>query len=123
MSFFEKPHAQKEEIVPLFLKAKDISAQGYEEAGGFVVQAGAQVVKDESASIHNYLSRLRKVLLSKGLLEDDGTVYRLTQDYPFASPSTASAVLLGQNRNGRTDWKDRNGRSLKKIQEAATESP
>ena len=123
VSFFEIPHAQEEERQALFLKAKGISARGYEDATGFVVQAGAQAVKEESASIHNFLSSLRKDLLSRGLLEDDGTVYRLTQDYPFGSPSTASAVLLGQNRSGREDWKDRNGRSLKRIQEAAVESP
>ena len=122
VSFFERPSSQAKERQHLFLKAKGISARGYEDAGGFVVQSGSQAVKDEVASIHSHLSNLRTTLLSLGLLEDDGTVYRLVQDYPFGSPSTASGVLLGRSSNGRTDWKDGDGRSLRRIQETAMES-
>ena len=42
----------------------------------------------------------------------------LTQDYTFASPSMAAGVLLGRTANGRTEWKDAKGRTLKKLQEA-----
>jgi hypothetical protein len=56
----------------------------------------------------------------KGLLSDDGSMLRLTQDYTFASPSTAAGVLLGRSSNGRTEWKDVKGRTLKEIQEAET---
>ena len=122
VSFFEKPRTQEKKRQDLFLKAKDISARGYEDAGGFVVRSGSQAVKDEVASIHAYLSNQRKALLSHGLLEDDGTVYRLVQDYVFSSPSTASGVLLGRPSSGLADWKDGNGRSLRRIQEATFES-
>ena len=123
VSFFNKPRSQENRRQDLFLKGKGISAQGYEDAGGFVVRSGSQAVKEEVASIHTYLSNQRKALLSHGLLEDDGTVYRLVQDYVFSSPSTASGVLLGRASSGPAEWKDRNGRSLRTIQEAAMESP
>ena len=87
-----------------------------------VVQTGSQAAKDETPSIHAYLSDLRKALRRQGILKDDGTTYRLTQDYSFNSPSTAAGVLLGRASNGRAEWKDSNGRSLKEIQQAAAET-
>lgn len=49
---------------------------------------------------------------------DEGAYYRLTQDYTFNSPSTAAGVLLGRSANGRIEWSDAQGRTLKEIQEA-----
>ena len=44
----------------------------------------------------------------------------MTQDYTFSSPSTASGVLLGRNSNGRVEWRDAAGATLKTLQEAQT---
>lgn len=52
----------------------------------------------------------------------DGALFRFTQDYPFNSPSLASSLVLGRSSNGRTDWKDASGRTLKQLQEAQAES-
>lgn len=41
--------------------------------------------------------------------------YELRKNYTFASPSTASSVVLGRSSNGWTDWKDENGNSLNSI--------
>ena len=123
VTFFEKPRTQQDTSQDLFLSAKGITARGYEDTGGFVVRSGSQIVKKEVASIHPYLSNVRKTLLSQEVLKDDGTVYRLLQDYVFGSPSTASGALLGRPSNGRIDWKDKDGRSLRQIQEAAVETP
>ena len=57
------------------------------------------------------------MLLEKGVLTEFGDVYRLAQDYTFNSPSTAAGVLLGRSSNGRVEWKDAKGRSLKQLQE------
>ena len=105
----------------LFLNAKKIKARGFEEASGFVVRADSQAVKQEVTSIPASASDLRKALLNQGILEDAGTVYRLVQDYIFSSPSAAADVLLGSSSNGRTEWKDAEGRSLKEIQGAEME--
>ncbi|MDY4160980.1 MAG: DUF4357 domain-containing protein [Prevotella sp.] len=45
---------------------------------------------------------------------EDG-LYVLKNDYTFASPSTASSVVLGRSSNGWTDWKDKQGRSLNTV--------
>jgi hypothetical protein len=123
VSLFEKAKAGAARSSDLFLKAKGIEARGVDGSEGFVVRAGSQAVKDEVASIHAYLAALRKSLLAQGVLEPAGTGYRLTQDYTFNSPSTAAGVLLGRSSNGRMEWKDAKGRTLKEIQEAETGAP
>lgn len=37
----------------------------------------------------------------------------------FNAPSTAAGVLLGRSSNGRVEWKDANGQTLKQLQEGA----
>jgi hypothetical protein len=119
VNLFEKAKAGAPKAQDLFLKAKGIEARGVDSAEGFVVRAGSQAVKEEVPSIHAYLRELRQSLSAQGVLEDAGAVYRLTQDYTFNSPSTAAGVLLARSANGRTEWKDAKGRTLKEIQEAA----
>ena len=123
VSFFERPRRPTGKNRELFLSAKGIQASGYEGPSGFVVRSGSQAIKNEVASIHTYLSDLRKVLLDQSIFEDTGTAYRLVQDYIFTSPSTAAGVLLGSASNGRTEWKDAERRSLKEIQDAEVETP
>ncbi len=102
----------------LLLEAKGIKARGVDTSEGFIVRKDSQAVKEEVRSIPPHLSELRRLLLKKGVLEDHGTVFRFMQDYSFNSPSTAAGVLLGRAANGRTEWKDAKGRTLKEIQEA-----
>jgi len=52
------------------------------------------------------------------VLAVNGDKYRFTQDYTFTSPSMASTIVLGRPSNGRTEWKDGEGRTLKSLQEA-----
>src|SRR5262249_47772003 len=123
VTLFEKAKAGGARFRELFLRAKGIEADGLDRSEGFVVRAGSQAVKQEVASIHAYLSELRRSLLTSGVLESAGTSYRVTQDYTFNSPSTAAGVLLGRSSNGRTEWRDAEGRTLKEIQDAEAGSP
>ena len=52
------------------------------------------------------------------VLEAQGEMLVFAQDYVFSSPSTAGGLVLGQEVNGRTAWKDEQGRTLREIQEA-----
>jgi hypothetical protein len=120
VSLFEKAKAAAStKGGDLLLRAKGIDAHAIDNPEGFVVRAGSTAVKTETASIHVYLAELRRALVDKGVLVDAGELYRLTQDYTFNSPSTAAGVLLGRAANGRTEWKDAQGRTLKELQEAA----
>ena len=120
VNFFDKPKAGSSKSHDLFIKSKGIEARGVDSAEGFIVRAGSQAVKTEVQSIHAYMTTLRQSLLSKGVLVEQGEAYKLTQDYTFNSPSTAAGVLLGRTANGRIEWKDARGRTLKELQEAAT---
>jgi hypothetical protein len=118
VTFFDKPKAATPTARDLVLRAKGIEARGVDGVEGFVVRAGSQGVRDEVRSIHAYMSELRRTLRKQGVLVDVGETLRLSQDYVFGSPSTAAGVLLGRSANGRTEWKDAKGRTLKEIQEA-----
>jgi hypothetical protein len=63
-------------------------------------------------------AELRADLLKNGVLVAEGAALRFKQDYVFSSPSTASDIVLGGCTNGRTQWKDAQGRTLKALQEA-----
>jgi hypothetical protein len=118
LNVFEKAKAPGEKSRDLILRGKGIEARGQDTAEGFVVRAGSLAVKEELPSLHENLKELRRVLLDQGVLVDEDKHYRLTQDYTFNSPSTAAGVLLGRSANGRIEWKDAQGRTLKEIQEA-----
>ena len=122
VDFFKKQPARAETSRELFLDAKGISAQGFEDVAGFVVRSGSEAAKEETPATRDRLIWLRRDLIAQGVLKDEGTIYRLAQDYTFNSPSAASGVLLGRSSNGRNAWKDADGRTLKEIQETATET-
>jgi hypothetical protein len=88
-----------------------------------VVLAGSQVAKDTVPSAHRYLVTLRQSLTERGIIIPDGYALKLAQDYTFDSPSTAAGVLLGRSSNGRTDWKDAEGKTLKQIQTSEVDDP
>jgi hypothetical protein len=117
LTVFEKPKAVKSKKNLLRVEAKGIVAQGYESTQGFVVMQDSQAVRDEVPSIHRYMSVLRKELIEKGVLVDTEKSYTFTQDYEFNSPSTAAGIVLGRSANGRIEWKDSKGVTLKALQE------
>ena len=119
VSLFEKSRAAAVTSArDLFLKAKGIAARGIDSAEGFVVRAGSTAVVDEVPSIQPFIAQARKSLLQQGVLVPAGAVYRLAQDYTFDSPSAAAGAMLGRSANGRAEWKDAKGRTLRDIQES-----
>jgi hypothetical protein len=105
----------------LFCNGKGIKATGYESTKGFVVKAGSEAVGIAVPSMKEYVRGgydLREDLIKNGVLAATGDKLVFSQDYVFSSPSTAAAVLLGRSTNGRVDWKDDKGRTLKELQES-----
>jgi Domain of unknown function (DUF4357) len=119
---FEKSETVKPPEDLLTIESKGINASGYENAEGFVVTKGSQLVRDETKKILPSLSALRKGLLTQGVTVDDGTWYVFTQNHVFTSPSTAAGVVLARSADGRKEWKNKDGKTLKQIQEALTEA-
>lgn len=102
----------------LSIHTKGIFAHGFTANGKFVVKAGSQVIKQAVPSISSGFSGLRNSLIEQGVIDTQKEPWSFTQDYTFASPSTAAAVVMGRNANGRTEWKTETGVTLKQIQEA-----
>ncbi len=117
--YFEPAPSAPQHVTELFLRAKGIEGRGFDSASGFVVRVGSQAVKDDklAPSTHPYLKDIRAELLRQGVLAEKVASLDLTQDYTFASPSTAAGVLLGRSANGRIEWRATDGRTLKEIQE------
>jgi len=117
--------AAKGETSVLTCQGRGVTAKGYDTPQGFVVREGSHASNDEVPSLKEHffnVCKLRADLLRRGVLVAEGTSLRFTQDYTFSSPSLASAVVLGRSSNGRTDWKDASGRTLKQLQEAQAET-
>lgn len=105
----------------LSCKGKGVLASGYEASQGFVVKAGSQAVAESVPSMQQHVRGMydvRQELIANGVLTMADGLYRFSQDYSFSSPSTAAAVVLGRSANGRIEWKDAQGRTLKELQEA-----
>lgn len=104
--------------VELVCSSKSYEAHGSDTAQGFLVFAGSTATADVGTSLSWNQRRLREDLLKSDVLEVDGAVLRFTQDYLFSSPSIAASLIHGRSANGRIEWKDAKGRTLKALQEA-----
>jgi len=118
-AFEQPPQVPAASAPELICTGKGLEARGYEATQGFVVKAGSQAASQLAQSVINHFPGTvakRQSLIDLGVLVLQGNVYLFTQDYAFNSPSLASTVVLGRSSNGRTDWKDAQGRSLKSFQ-------
>jgi hypothetical protein len=120
ISLFERPTEVAASTLLFYCKAKGLTARGYESSDGFVVKKGSQASGTEAPSIQKWMSDQRSFLGEKGVLVPEGDHQVFSQDYRFSSPTLAAAVVLGGIANGRTVWKDKDGRTLKEIQSAGT---
>ena len=109
-----KPH----EATVLTCFGKGIAARGMDTSQGFVVLAGSTVTMKVGVSLGRTLEQARKDLVASGVLIQGEGVYRFSQDYAFNSPSNAAALILGRAANGRIEWKNAHGQTLKELQEA-----
>lgn len=118
---FGRPLAKKPvKSSRLHLEGKGVTAEGYESSGGFVVMEGSEVVVKTVPSMKKHVGgmyELRRELIESGVIDSGSEPFRFVQDYTFSSPSTAAAVVLGRSANGRIEWRDSSGRTLKAIQE------
>lgn len=96
-------------------KGKLAIAEGEYTEDGLVVFEGSTSNKEETATIPRGTSNIRTELKEKGILIEDGEVYKFTSDYIFSSPSAAAAVVLARNANGWIEWKYKDGKTLDEV--------
>ena len=122
LNVFDRIETTKKPSILLYIESKGIKASGYEDAKGFVICKGSQLVKEEVPSINPGTTTLRNDLKDQGVIVTNGQHYVFTQDRVFNSPSTAAAAILGRTANGRIEWKAQNGTPLKELQAATAAS-
>lgn len=116
---FEKPQVNKAGQKFYYIKSKGkVSASGCDMEQGFLVTTNSTVSLEESPSAPAFIKNIRDGLKAKKILIEENSVLKFAQDYVFDSPSTAAGVVLGRTANGRTEWKDESGMTLKSVQAA-----
>ncbi len=106
---------QKHEIFSI-KAARGADGQGEPSSDGFVVLKGSKA----AATIVNSMSAsfivLRQKLIDDGVLVDKGEFYEFSDDYIFSSPSTAAVMVMGRSANGLSEWKQKDGKTLKDFE-------
>ena len=106
---------QKQEL--FFIKAaRGAEGQGEPTSDGFVVYKSSKAAATFVNSITPNFVALRQKLMDEGVLVDRGEHFEFSDDYIFSSPSTAAAIVMGRNANGLTEWKTKNGKTLKESE-------
>ncbi|MCO6481659.1 MAG: GIY-YIG nuclease family protein [Flavobacteriales bacterium] len=106
---------QKQET--FFIKAaRGADGQGEPTSDGFVVFKNSKAAGSTVPSMTQNFLTLRQNLINQNVLVDRGEYLEFQDDYIFTSPSTASSILLGRNSNGLTEWKLKDGKTLKDFE-------
>ncbi len=106
----------------LICRIKGAEARGQRTPDGFVVFTGSTAVLNDRPSAqqrHPFVVTLRKQLLAAGTLVEKGGFLTFIKDSEFSSPSAAAAVVHGGGANGLTEWKTKDGTTLKELDEMA----
>jgi hypothetical protein len=116
-----QPAAKQQSGGTLFCRMKGAEASGHRTPNGFVVFQGSTSVLQERPAAQKwpYVIALRKKLIDDGTLVQKDGFYRFERDVEFSSPSAAAAVIEGGSANGLIDWRTKDGRVLKELDELA----
>jgi hypothetical protein len=107
----------KQKQATFFIKAaRGADGQGEPTSDGFVVfkdsRAAATIVNSMTSNFITY----RQKLIDEGVIVNKGDFFEFTDDYIFSSPSTAAVMVMGRNANGLTEWKSKDGKTLKDFE-------
>jgi hypothetical protein len=106
----------------LFCRIKGAEARGQRTPDGFVVFSGSTAVLKERPSAqqrHPFVLTLRNQLVADGTLVEKDGFLTFSKDSEFSSPSAAASVVHGGGANGLTEWKTKDGTTLKELDEMA----
>jgi hypothetical protein len=100
-----------------FIKAaRGADGQGEPTSDGFVVFKSSKASSTIVNSMTSNFIKYRQKLIDEGVLVDKGDFLEFSDDYIFSSPSTAAVMVMGRNANGLTEWKNKDGITLKEFE-------
>ncbi|MEO6034769.1 MAG: GIY-YIG nuclease family protein [Verrucomicrobiota bacterium] len=116
-----QPAAKQQSGGILYCRMKGAEARGRRTPDGFVVLEGSTAVLKERPAAKNWpnVLALRKQLVGDETLVPKDGFYHFTRDVQFSSPSAAAAVVEGGSANGLIEWRTKDGRVLKELDEQA----
>lgn len=98
----------------LYINQSGIKAKGIITTEGFVLLAGSDVrEKIAEKSITNNVLELRNKYIAEGKIKD----FKTTEDLILSSSSFAASFVLGNRCSGPQSWKNKDGVTLKEIEE------
>jgi hypothetical protein len=100
----------------LYLKMAGISAKSLQTNEGIVVLTGYEAAEKFTTSLGFGYREFREKLIQSNQLILVNNKYIFQNDVLFDSPSAAAAIILGYSANGRINWKNAEGKSLKEIE-------
>src|SRR5690606_25546774 len=107
----------KQKQTTFFIKAaRGANGQGEPTSDGFVVFKGSKAAATIVNSMTPNFITYRQKLIDESVLIDKGEYLEFTDDYIFSSPSTAAVIVMGRNANGLTEWKSKDGKTLKDFE-------
>ncbi len=96
--------------------ARGADAKGIPTSSGFVVLKNSKIAKTTVQSYPKSFMQIRKKLQNNGVIKEKNNKLIFIEDFEFTSPSTAAAIVMGRNANGLTEWKLKNGTTLKEYE-------
>lgn len=112
---------KKSKTVFSIKSTRGANASGEPTSDGFVVFEGSEIAHTTVPSITKSIKDQRdRIVNSESISEKNGRLY-LNEDVVFSSPSAAACLVLGRNANGLTEWKLKNGTSLKDLESSSEE--
>ncbi len=96
----------------LYINSIGLKAVGAVTNDGFIVFKGSESNKEFKRASSEYLKNKWNELRSTKVVNKNNI---FVTDVLFLSPSTAAAMVLGRNANGLTEWKNKDGKTLKEI--------
>jgi hypothetical protein len=106
---------QKQEIFSI-KAARGADGQGEQTSDGFVVFKGSKSASTIVNSMTTGFIKFREKLIEEGILVNKSEYFEFSEDFIFSSPSTAASIIMGRNANGLSEWKQKDGKTLKEFE-------
>lgn len=113
----KREYKPKQKQETFFIKSvRNADGQGEPTSDGFVVFKGSKAAATIVNSMTPNFVKFRQKLIDDGMLINKIDYFEFSDDYIFSSPSTAAVMIMGRNANGLTEWKNRDGKTLKDFE-------
>jgi len=105
------------EDIHFYIKAaRGANAEGQPSSDGFVVFRESEIADSPVKSCAPSIIKHRGKLIAEKVIEEKNGKLVFTADHLFSSPSTAADVVMGRSGNGLTEWKTKDGKTLKTVE-------